>query len=58
MDEYLNGLFSSRKTLNEALEFAYQIAAATDHKMAVLAAVHVVLNTAIQVAKEEPCNKA
>ena len=52
MDKYTNELFASRETLDEALKFAYQIAAASDNKIAVLTAVHVVLNTAIQVAKQ------
>jgi hypothetical protein len=44
-------LFSHRSTLQEAFEYAYQIARATDNPSSVMAAVHVVANSmAIKIA--------
>jgi hypothetical protein len=40
-----NNLFSDRKTLNEAMEYAYSIAKGTDNPAAVMTAVMVVVNT-------------
>jgi hypothetical protein len=40
-----NNLFSDRKTLNEAVEYAYSIAKGTDNPAAVMTAVMVVVNT-------------
>lgn len=44
---YRVGLFAARSSLTEALEYAMQVAKATDNPPAVLTAVYVVLNTAI-----------
>jgi hypothetical protein len=38
-------LFSHRSTLQEAFEYAYQVARATDNPSSVMAAVHVVANS-------------
>lgn len=38
-------LFSHRSTLQEAFDYAYQVARATDNPSSVMAAVHVVANT-------------
>jgi hypothetical protein len=40
-----NNLFSDRKTLNEAMEYAYSIAKGTDNSAAVMTAIMVVVNT-------------
>jgi hypothetical protein len=40
-----NNLFSDRKTLNEAMEYAYSIAKGTDNPAAVMTAIMVVVNT-------------
>lgn len=53
------GLFAQRETLNEALEYAYKLAEATENSMAVLTAVHVVLNTvALLDASAQPAEPA
>jgi hypothetical protein len=44
-----HGLFADRDTLSEAMEYAYQVIAATKDQGPALTALHVVLNT---VAKE------
>lgn len=46
------GLFADRETLGEAVEYAHQIANATDNPPAVLTAVHVVLNTVLRIVRE------
>lgn len=44
-------LFSHRSTLQEAFDYAYQVARATDNPSSVMAAVHVVANSmAIKIA--------
>ena len=40
-----NNLFSDRKTLNEAVEYAYSIAKGTDNPAAVMTAIMVIVNT-------------
>jgi hypothetical protein len=40
-----NNLFSDRKTLDEAMQYAYSIAKGTDNPAAVMTAVMVVVNT-------------
>ena len=47
-------LFGERDTIDEALEYALLIAKASDNPAAVMTAVHVVLNTAIRLTKEQP----
>jgi hypothetical protein len=50
------GIFSSRETLSEALDYAYAIAKATEDPAAVITAVHVVLNTVSRELKQiESC---
>lgn len=39
------GLFAKRDTLQEAFDYAHKIANASDNPMAVMTALHVVLNT-------------
>ena len=38
-------MFSDRETIDEAFEYAYMVAKATDNPAAVMTAVHVVVNT-------------
>jgi hypothetical protein len=52
--QYRQGIFSSRATMDEALNYAYQIAESTDSSAAVVTAVHVVLNTAIDLMTHQP----
>lgn len=40
-----NGMFADRNTVDEAYEYAYMVAKATDNPAAVMAAVQVVVNT-------------
>lgn len=56
LSKYHLGLFAERQTLDEALEYAYSVARACDEPNAVITAVHVVLNTAIRIAREQSCN--
>lgn len=57
LSKYHIGLFSERQTLDEALEYAYMVARASDEPNAVITAVHVCLNTAIRIATEQSsCN--
>ncbi len=51
---YHIALFSERPTMDEALEYAYMVARASDEPNAVITAIHVVLNTAIRLTKEQP----
>lgn len=46
---YRIALFSERPTMDEALEYAYMVARASDEPNAVITAIHVVLNTAIRL---------
>jgi hypothetical protein len=48
LKSYRVGLFADRSSLNEALDYATDIAKSTDAPAAVLTAVYVVLNTVIR----------
>lgn len=49
-----HGMFASRDTIDEAFEYAYSIARASDNTAAVMTAVQVVVNTiAEQMIKNE-----
>jgi hypothetical protein len=43
-----NGLFSSRPTMEEAYDYAWKVAKASDNPAAVMAAVQVVVNTLVK----------
>ena len=51
-----NGIFADRETLDDAFNYAIQVATASDNAAAVYTAVHVVLNTATKLIEKE-CNK-
>ena len=42
------GLFATSETINQALDYAYMVAKASDNPPVVIAAVHIVLNTVIK----------
>jgi len=50
--QYRQPAFGTRKTMDEALNYAYQIARGSDNSAAVTTAVHVVLNTMINLSAE------
>jgi len=50
------GIFADRETLADALNYAIQVATASDNAAAVYTAVHVVLNTAARLIEKE-CTK-
>jgi len=52
--QYRQGIFSHRETMDDALNYAYQIATASDNSAAVTTAVHVVLNTMIDLCTAPP----
>jgi hypothetical protein len=47
-----SGFFADRKTMEEAVEYAYAIAKSSESPPHVLAAVYVVLNTALKLVAE------
>ena len=47
--QYRNGMYSERETMDEALNYAYGIAKSTGFPASVTTAVHVVLNTMIDM---------
>jgi predicted dinucleotide-binding enzyme len=51
--QYRQPVFGTRKTMDEAINYAYQIARASDNSAAVTTAVHVVLNTMINLSAEQ-----
>lgn len=53
LKSYRVGLFATRPTLGEALEYAIDLAQHTDAPQAVLTAVYVVLNTVIDEVSGE-----
>lgn len=53
---YRIAMFSERQTMDEALEYAYMVARASDEPNAVITAIHVVLNTAIRLTEKPSCN--
>jgi hypothetical protein len=53
LSRYRLGLFADRATLDEALQYAHQLAAHTSDPQALITAVHVVLNTVIKVLTTE-----
>ena len=52
--QYRHDMFAERKTMDEALNYAYSIANASDSSPAVVTAVHVVLNTMIDLCTAPP----
>ena len=50
--QYRQPAFGTRKTMDEALNYAYQIARGSNNRAAVVTAVHVVLNTMINLSTE------
>ncbi len=50
--QYRQPAFGTRKTMDEALNYAYQIARGSDNSAAVTTAIHVVLNTMINLSSE------
>ena len=50
------GLFADRETLEDAFNYMHQVASGCNNSVAVLTAVHVVLNTAAKLIEKE-CNK-
>ena len=56
LKHYASNLFAKRDTLDEALEYAHLIAQGSDNPAAVITAVYVVLNTAIEMAQKEPAS--
>lgn len=52
--QYRQGMFAHRATMDEALNYAYSIATASDNSAAVVTAVHVVLNTMIDLCTAPP----
>jgi hypothetical protein len=52
--QYRLGIYSSRATMDDAINYAHQLALSTDSPAAVLTAVHVVLNTAIDLMTHQP----
>jgi hypothetical protein len=52
LKRYRNGMFADRADLNEALNYAYNVARASDSPIHVITAIHVVLNTIINELEE------
>ena len=52
--EYRQGMYAHRETMDDALNYAYSIATASDNSAAVVTAVHVVLNTMIDLCTAPP----
>lgn len=49
LKQYTSAFFADRETMDEALQYAFAIAKASDNSMAVMTAIMVVLNTAANV---------
>ena len=47
-----NRMFADRKTLDEAMEYAYSVARGTDNPAAVMTAVMVVVNTLVNLVEK------
>lgn len=61
LKQYTSAFFADRDTMDEALEYAFAIAKASDNPMAVITAIMVVLNTSANVvdtAKENAHEQA
>jgi hypothetical protein len=48
-----NGLFSSRPTIEEAYDYAWKVAKASDNPVGVMTAVQVVVNTLVKQLQQE-----